>query len=85
MRKLALLMLCSSAAGCVSDTAANVAEIGWSFDYTDHKDSTRPTDVRGCDNQPATVSGPAYDAIAAVHITLADPKGQVPCLDKDYD
>ncbi|MBI5511166.1 MAG: hypothetical protein HY903_20590 [Deltaproteobacteria bacterium] len=81
------LSLCSTLAACGTESAASIAEIGWTFNYKDYTDSTKPDDLRGCNNQAAIpdTSAPPYDAISKVHVLIKDPQGQVPGVDQEYD
>jgi hypothetical protein len=85
MRELVLLLFCVATVACGSETAEDVAQIGWMFNYRDYTNTSKPDDMRGCDNQPANQIDQAYDAIAAVHVAIVDPTGQVPGIDKEYD
>jgi hypothetical protein len=84
MRQLVILSFVISLLACGTESSASVAEIGWLFNYKDYTDATKPDDIRGCDNQPASASGPAYDAITTMHVLIVDPAGQVAGVNREY-
>ncbi len=70
-------------AACGEEPVPAAGELSWRFNYQDWTNPNAADDRRGCDNQPAASPGPAYSPITQVHVTLTDPDGQVPGIDRD--